>query len=298
MKPRMLRSSLLAIGLLLIPASAQAGSQISKTLKLNPGGHFVLEADQGSVSVTGTDQTGANIVITSNRDDLSQLFDFSFEEEPGGVRIRARRRDFWDWFWFTNVHFEIWVPKTTSLEIRTAGGGISTYSLQGDAELRTSGGSIEVWRLRGKLRALTSGGSVHVRDVQGDAELGTSGGGIEADSVDGWLMARTSGGSIRIDRATGRVEARTSGGSVHATFSGGNSHGGVVETSGGSIDVRLDPAANLEIEASTSGGGVSSSLPIHTFGTYSSHELRGTLGTGGETLHLHTSGGSIRLSSL
>lgn len=298
MNLRMLRASLLAIGLLLIPASAHAGSQINKTLKLNPGGHFVLEADQGSVSVTGSDQTGANIVITSNRDDLNELFDFSFEEEPGGVRVRARRRDFWNWFWFTNLHFEIWVPKATTLEIRTAGGTISTYSIQGDADLRTSGGSIEVWRLKGKLRAQTSGGSVRVRDVQGDAELGTSGGGIEADSVDGWLMARTSGGSIRIDRATGRVEARTSGGSVHATFTGGNSHGGVLETSGGSIDARLDTGANLEIDASTSGGSVSSDLPIRTFGTYSSHELRGTLGSGGETLRLRTSGGSIRLGSL
>jgi len=292
---RILIVSLFALALT-IPTLAD--SRIEKTLSLAPGGRFVLDADSGSVSVAGSDQSGANIVITSNRDDLQNLFEFKFEEDAGAVRVRAERRSSWGWFDSLNLHYEIRVPKSVTLDIKTGGGGIELSSIAGDAELKTSGGSIQVSGLTGKLHAQTSGGHVRAEEVQGDADLETSGGGIEADAVDGALTARTSGGSIHIERVTGRVEAHTSGGGITAVLSKKNAHGGALETSGGSISASVDPAANLEIEASTSGGHVSSDLPIRVSGSISSHSLHGSLGNGGETLLLHTSGGSIHLAAL
>lgn len=286
------------LALVVTVASAQGESRIEKTLNLDPKGRFVLDTDQGSVTLTGTSQRGARVVVTSNRDDLENLFEFSFEGSSSEARVTARRKHWDGWAKNVSMHFEVEVPAETRTEVRTSGGGIKLYGLRGESQLKTSGGSIEVSGLAGRLEAETSGGGIHLREVVGDVHIDTSGGGIEAESVDGSLRAHTSGGSIRVDRVTGSLEAKTSGGSVHANFGRGNAHGGDLETSGGPIEVAVDPSANFEIDASSSGGSVSSDLPVRVVGRISSSSLHGTIGSGGALLRLHTSGGSIHIRSL
>ncbi len=289
--------SLITILVPILATSALADYRQEKNLKLDPGGRFVLDSDVGSVTVTGSAQPGANIIITANRDDLTDVIDFAFEDGPSTARVTARKRHWSRWMNHLSVHYEVRVPSSTRLDLRTGGGGVKVYSIKGDSDLQTSGGSIEVSALDGNLSAHTSGGGINLREVSGNARIETSGGGIDVASLDGSLLARTSGGPIRIDRVTGRVEAHTSGGSVHATFDRGNSKGGVLETSGGSIQVRLDPNANLNLDASTSGGSVSTDLPIKVIGRIAGSSLHGTLGSGGEILRLHTSGGNIHIEA-
>ena len=189
-------------------------------------------------------------------------------------------------------------PRARRSKSKLAVGGITIYSMSGDENLKTSGGFIEVSHLQGMLHAHTSGGHIKAEQIQGDTDLETSGGGIEADSVDGRLVANTSGGPIHINQVTGRIDAHTSGGSIGATFGKGNAHGGVIETSGGAIHIRIDPSVNLDVDASTSGGSVNSSIPLRVVGTTSRRALRGTLGSGGELLRVHTSGGSVVIQAL
>lgn len=291
--------SLLLTGIvfLALGSTARAEFRLEKELKLDPGGRFVLESDSGSARVTGSAQSGAHVVITANRDDVESWLEFSFEDGPGTARVTARRKHNFSWHKNLSLRYEVRVPATTRLELRTGGGGIAIEGLRGDSNLDTSGGSIEVSSLAGRLTAHTSGGDIRLRQVDGDAGIETSGGGIDVDSLNGSLRAHTSGGPIRIEGVNGRVEAHTSGGSVRATFDRGNAHGGVLETSGGSIEVRLDPNANLNLDASTSGGSVRTDLPIRVVGRIAGSSLQGTLGSGGETLRLHTSGGSIHIES-
>jgi Toastrack DUF4097 len=303
-------AAVLALAMGAAAATAQAGTAINRTMKLEPGGRFVLQTFAGSVSVMGSSESGACVSITSTRDDIQRDVDFEFQESPGEVRVTAKRRNPWTLFsWSFQqdwLHYDIRVPKNTQVDIVTSGGGIKVFDLEGDTTLRTSGGSIEAVQVKGHLRANSSGGTIRARTIQGAADLWTSGGGIEADAIDGPLRAYTSGGGIRIHGVTGRVDAHTSGGSIEAAFGKGNSQGGTLGTSGGSIEVKLDPAANLEIEASTSAGVVRSDLPLkqsgddwsNGFGRRSRRHLHGTLGNGGALLRIHTSGGSIRLSAL
>jgi hypothetical protein len=297
----MRKLSILLLAALVTPALAtlaDASSRIEKTLKLEPKGRFVLESDVGSVTLTGASSSGARVVISSDRDDFEALYYINFEENPGSAAVRVRRKDRWGWSEHISVHFEVEVPSQTQTEIRTGGGSVRLSNLRGDSELRTSGGAIDVSGLSGRLDAKTSGGSIHLQEVDGDARVNTSGGRIEVAYLDGSLNAHTSGGPIHIDRVTGYVEAETSGGPISVNFGRGNLRGGVLETSGGSIEVELDRSANLEIDASTSGGSVTSDLPIRVVGKISSSSLHGSLGSGGETLRLHTSGGSIHIRAL
>jgi DUF4097 and DUF4098 domain-containing protein YvlB len=297
----MRKVSILLLAALIVPALAAfaaASSRIEKTLKLEPKGRFVLESDVGSVALTGASSSGARVVITSDRDDFATLYNVSFEDNPGSASVIVRRKEHFGWSEHISVHFEVQVPSQTQTEIRTGGGSITLSNLRGDSEVRTSGGPIDVSGLSGRLDAKTSGGPIHLQEVDGDARVDTSGGKIEVASLDGSLTAHTSGGPIRVDRVTGYVEAKTSGGPIFVNFGRGNARGGVLETSGGSIEAEVDSSANLEIDASTSGGSVTSDLPIRVVGKISSSSLHGSIGSGGETLRLHTSGGSIHIRAL
>lgn len=271
-------AGLLIVALAALSAVACAASRMEKTLSLAPGGEFVLQADGGSVTVTGSGDTGARIVITSNRDDWQSLYNLSFDSSNNVARVTARKKGL-SWFSSANLHFEVTVPNNTRVSVKTGGGSVKVSGLDGEQDLATSGGSIDASNIHGNVVARTSGG------------------GISMNSVEGSLDARTSGGSIRIDGLTGHVSAHTSGGGIRATLSPGNGQGGDISTSGGSIDVNLDPSVNLNLEASTSGGSVSTDLPVKVVGTVGRSSLRGSIGQGGPTLSLHTSGGSIHISS-
>jgi DUF4097 and DUF4098 domain-containing protein YvlB len=288
------------LSLLALATPAAAESRIEKNLELHPAGQFVLESEVGSVSVTGVSRSGAHIVITSEREDLNNELEFSFSSSVGVAHVTARRKDRFGWSHSYSVHFEIEAPTETRTELHTGGGSITLSGLRGGADVKTSGGPIEVAGLSGNLEAHTSGGPIHLREVTGDAQVGTSGGPIDVEALDGNLRAHTSGGGIRINRVSGYVDAKSSGGPIRATFSPGNRHGGDLETSGGSIEVAIDASANLNLDASTSGGSVHSDLPVHVtvVGTVSNSSLHGSIGSGGEELRLHTSGGSIHIRAL
>ncbi len=286
------------LAVLTMARPAVADSRIEKDLELQPKGQFILESDVGSVTVTGTSRSGAHVVITSERGDLNDELVFNFSSSGGVAHVTARRKYESGWLNHLSAHFEIEVPTETRTEIRTGGGSIMLSGLRGAADVKTSGGSIEVTGLNGNLEAHTSGGGIHLREVTGDAHLETSGGHIDVEGLDGSLQAHTAGGGIHIDRVSGYVEAKTSGGPIKATYSPGNRHGGVLETSGGGIEVAIDPSANLNVDASTSGGSVSSDVPVRMVGRISHSSMHGSIGSGGEELRLHTSGGSIHIRAL
>ena len=293
---RTLGALVAVLSLLALAVPAWAESRIEKNLELSPRGRFTLNSDAGSVTVTGASRPGAHIVITSDKVDLSNELEVTFTSNAGWAEVTARRKH--DSFWSHSIsaHFEIELPAETRTEIHTGGGAISLSGLRGQSEVKTSGGPIDVMGLNGNLEAYTSGGPIHIREVTGDAHIATSGGPIEVEELEGTLKAHTSGGGIHINRVSGYVEAKTSGGPIHATYSPGNLHGGELDTSGGSIEVSIDRSANLNLDASTSGGSVSSDL--HVAGTVSHSHMQGAIGSGGEELRLHTSGGSIHIRAL
>jgi DUF4097 and DUF4098 domain-containing protein YvlB len=308
----------LALAALLGPALVlHAETRMEKTLRLAPGGRFAIDTDLGSVTVTGTEAPDVRLVVTSKRRDLDELLRFDFQENPGSATVTARRRNGRVFGWLGgyhgSVHYEIQVPARTLLDIDTSGGAIQISAMRSEARLQTSGGRIVVRDLVGDLDGRTSGGGIDLERIRGRVNVETSGGGIEAAGIDGPIEADTSGGGVRLDRvsgdirahssgggihifeAGGRVVADTSGGGIEATFAPGNDRGGSLETSGGGIQVELDPSVGLQIDAS--GNSVRADLPLTVKGTNSRRRLQGTLGRGGELLKMHTSGGGVRISS-
>ena len=311
--------ALILCAALCLPAGLPAAtSRIEREVALAPGGSFLLDTDVGSVTLSGASESNVRIVITSKVDDVESRFDFRFDELPGRVEVHATRKGTKLLSWFGSgdgggLRYDVRVPFDTDVEIRTSGGSIEVQAVQGQARLDTSGGSIRASKVGGTLEISTSGGSISIEDAEAGASAETSGGGINVERVRGNLRAETSGGSItiedvtgdvdaetsggsiRITQAGGRVSAETSGGSVTCSFASGNARGGDLSTSGGGIQVSLDPSIGLEIDAQTSGGTVTAALPVSGARETDRSSLRGKIGAGGAMLRLRSSGGPIRI---
>jgi hypothetical protein len=67
-----------------------------------------------------------------------------------------------------------------------------------------------------------------------------------------------------------------------------------LSTSGGSINVELASSLRVDVDAETSGGGVSTDFPV-VMGDSDRRRLRTAINGGGPLLHLRTSGGGIRI---
>ena len=130
-----------------------------------------------------------------------------------------------------------------------------------------------------------------------DLTLTSSNGSLSASDVRGKLRLRTSNGSIRLMDVAGDVQADTSNGSVTATLSGTRWEGEGLDvvTSNGSVRVTVPDNYNARLVAGTSNGSINVGFPIMVQGNIGGrrHEIDTTLGSGGPTIRVRTSNGSV-----
>lgn len=253
---------------------------------------MVVDVDFGSIEIAGG--TGSKVLIQVTR----RVSRGSKEEEEAflserpvlitqegqTVTVKSRSEssptwNIWRGFQRREARYTITVPEKFDIRAKTSGGSIRVSHCEGDLKIHTSGGGIDVGGGKGTLTGSTSGGSVSVKSFTGD------------------MKVRTSGGSIHIDGAGARVEASTSGGSVSASLP--KIAGPVrLETSGGSVTLHTSSDAAFDLDASTSGGGASSEIPVQVSGKPSRHQLKGPVNGGGERVQLRSSGGSVRVKKL
>ena len=132
-----------------------------------------------------------------------------------------------------------------------------------------------------------------------DLDVTSSNGSLSATDVRGRLRLRTSNGSIRLMDVAGDVQADTSNGSVTASLSGSRWEGqGLdVATSNGSVRIDLPESYNAHLVASTMNGSLNVGFPITVQGRLGgrNREIDTTLGSGGATIRLRTSNGSVNV---
>jgi hypothetical protein len=274
---RILAASCLALLASAAPALAD-GFHLEKTFDLAPGDRFVLDSSLGGAELHGVEGRRATIVVTSDRSDLADRYDFRFSHDSGELKLVIRKR-VGGWFqsFRGNVKIVMEVPRATPVSLETSGGGIEVSNL--DATVRTS----------------SSGGGIHISEVKGAVFAESSGGGVRLQAVSGDIQASSSGGGITIEEAGSHVTAESSGGPVRVLFAAGNSKGGDLDSSGGGVVATLDPAAGIDLDASSSGGSVNVDLPMTIQGRVSRDSVSGKLNGGGARLRLRSSGGGITI---
>ena len=204
------------------------------------------------------------------------------ETSNGSVRVTGERR--------SNVlgHARVVAHAPTAARAR---------EIAGDVTVTTSG----TIKATGPRSANREGWHVSFR-IQApqatDLDLLSSNGSLRVTGVRGRLTLRTSNGSIGLTDVAGDVEADTSNGSVNATLSGTRWEGAGlnVSTSNGSVRLTVPENYNARLVAGTSNGSIRLGFPVTVQGDLRrNRDIDTTLGSGGPTIRVRTSNGSVNI---
>ena len=127
-------------------------------------------------------------------------------------------------------------------------------------------------------------------------DLGSSNGSLSVSDVRGRMELRTSNGSINLMSVGGDVTADTSNGSITATLEGSKWDGAGLDigTSNGSVRLSIPDGYNAHLIAGTSNGSINVGFPITVTGRIN-RDIDTTIGSGGPTIKVRTSNGSVSI---
>ena len=291
---------------------AETVDTVRKSFAVQPGGKLAVDVSAGTLEVTvapGKELTvevvrKASAESKEREAELLREHAVTFDKTGETVTIRSPRRrssneSLWSLLWKTrerlNAHYTIAVPERFDADLETAGGAIKVTGLKGTLRAETAGGGLRFTNVTGPIDAETSGGGIRLEGCDGAANVRTSGGGIDVHTHRGDLTADTSGGGILVEGIAGNLDAETSGGSIRAAWKTPPTGACRLSTSGGGVSVTLPEKAAVDLDASTSGGDVRSDLAVD--GTKRRDHVKGRVNGGGPLLELRTSGGNIRVTS-
>ena len=272
--------------------------KVEKTFSVQPGGKLLVDADEGNISITGSETSEISVkVFARGSDELLRKFDVKFDQEGNTVKVQGRLRHRYFNFFGNNdldVQFEIQIPTKFNLDLRTSGGNIAVENMTGTIEGETSGGNLDLIKLDGNVKLSTSGGNIALRQTTGDFQLETSGGNIHGETIIGDTHVETSGGNIELRDVDGKLYASTSGGDIRAELK--DNKGIDLSTSGGNLTVRLPKSISGDVRAEATGGDVSCDFQFA--GKLKDGSMHGKINGGGNLIRLETSGGDIVINSV
>ena len=231
---------------------------------------LVVNTENGKIEVnTGSDD---EVRVQATLRGVNRI-DYEVSQDGNTITVTAEITG-----WFSNVGADITItaPANSDVELATSNGMISLNGIEGTGTLRTSNGMISL------------------ENVKGDFDGTTSNGRIEIDTMEGTGVFTTSNGGVDLQGVTGEVDADTSNGGI--SFSGNLTAGGSnrLVTSNGNVVVELLGTPSVSLDASTSNGDVTCTLPITATVTGDEH-LVGTIGDGEADLYIHTSNGNVAI---
>jgi Putative adhesin len=282
----------LALSALLLPAAAataQSDTMWDKSYPVSGQPSLFLSAGDSHLNIhpCGSCKT-VHIHVTAENTSLSRYtleesqsgdtVNFSLKEKPHmGVHINWHS---------SSVRVDVETPANLTLEARCADGNLTATDLHGDLTIHTSDGSQELSGLSGNLKLHSSDGHLQLRNGSGALEARSSDGNQDIAGSFSSLQLHSSDGSITLELAEGSHLSSDSR----------------VESSDGSVTLRLPKSFPAELAVSTSDGSIQSTLPLVVDGFNSKgnsgHNIRGKFNGGGSLLTIHTSDGSVHLTTL
>ena len=251
---------------------------------LKAGGRVSLETMNGSVEIAGWDRDSIEIRGTKYASTEENLRAMKIDIQRGAdyVNIRTIRPSSTRWG-NLGAKYTIRVPRRVDLE-----------------RIISSNGHIEVRDVEGPGRLRTSNAHVRVADAKGNFEIETSNGHIEAIGHSGAINGHTSNAHVTAelrDPERGKpVRLESSNGSIKVRMNQLNDNSIRLSTSNASITLALPENAGAQLRASTSNASVRTDLPLN--GRVEKHSAEGKLGAGGPYIDLTTSNGGINIDKL
>jgi hypothetical protein len=141
---------------------------VSRTLKLEPGGKLVLKSFSGRVTITGTDaaEVVVNAVRRAPRERLNRITLDIHAEGSNTVYIDANHRDHTWYSWGNNVvdtDLEVKVPRKTNLDVSVFSAGVTVDGVEGSHKMNGFSSRLTLNDVSGPVRAHTFSGPIIIR---------------------------------------------------------------------------------------------------------------------------------------
>jgi DUF4097 and DUF4098 domain-containing protein YvlB len=267
---------------------------------LKPGGRLAIENFNGSIEISGWDKDNVEIdgMQYASTPEMRDAIKIEVAAGSSSVEIRTVRPA--SRYGNMGVKYIIKAPRKVDLDrIVSSNGAVKVNDIEGVIRLRTTNGSVRTARVRGNLEATTSNGGVEVEELDGPATIRTTNGRVSVEGIRGALQASTSNASIHARLLKPEphrpVRLQTSNGGIDLTMDSLEDNEVRASTSNGGITVRLPAMAGAHVHAHTSHGSVHSDFQVKREDSEGKNHLDGVIGSGGPTVELTSSNGSIRL---
>ena len=248
--------------------------------------NFTLETFNGRVEVVGWDKNTVRVVAEkrmeiqrkdkklfkkrlpftseSEADAYFAELKMDIQQEGDGVQVHTLRPKHKRGVELS-VRYEIYLPKAMGISVDTSNGSVLVSNTDGSVSAHSSNGRIHIAKASGPVIVQTSNGKVVCEDVRSSVDIQTSNGKITV--LHPASLAR--GDQIRC------------------------------RTSNGTIRLGLDSQSQFSMEADTTNGQIRSDFEIAGARQPGKRtHLAGVIGTGGTTVSLRTSNGSINIEKL
>lgn len=287
-----------------------ASGPVDLSIVSGSGSIVVRPGADGNVRVVGTVRAANR--WTTSAEEQARVVQAVAANPPivqNGGRIDVGRIDDPELARRVAISYEVTVPHTTRLTLKTGSGSLDVGALAGPVSVSTGSGSVEVGAIGDVVQVSTGSGSVKVDGGRGTTVISTGSGTVHAGAFEGDLRIRTGSGGIHVDRASGGVvELESGSGSLNLrSLDGGltaRSASGSIAVSGsprqawnvssgsGQVTLRIPAGTAFGLQANSSSGGISTDHEVQVR-TVSRRELAGTVGGGGPLVTARTSSGRI-----
>jgi beta-lactamase regulating signal transducer with metallopeptidase domain len=263
-------------------------STFEKSVSVKENGTLVLDLETGAgLTITGWDQ--ARVQVSGRLGGRNwRDTQVSLEQTSSGARLTSRQLQRGSSS--TSHHFDIHVPRHFSIDISSAGGGVSISGVDGRFSGTTGGGAIEIENAGGRAQLSTGGGNIRVYHSRMSGSVSTGGGTVYIQDNDGDLDGSSgSGPTVYSGARSGTIKHYDDNNSVSISGSGANvsvdEHTGEIRDSNGRIIYRK-AGGDVNVAEAMSGAD------IRTGGGAV------IIGRSAGDVSVHTGGGSIRIGPL
>jgi hypothetical protein len=183
---------------------------VSRTVKLDPGGKLILKSFSGRVTVTGTDaaEVVVNAVRRAPRERLNRITLDVHPEGSNTVYIDANHRDHSWYSWGNNVvdtDLEVKVPRRTNLDVNVFSAPVTVDAVEGSHKLNGFSSRLTLNDVSGPVRAHTFSGPIIIREKNWEANQQ-----IDVDTFSGNIELRvpeTAKGTVSFNTFSGHLNS-------------------------------------------------------------------------------------------
>lgn len=292
-----------------VPARG-AEHDVREVFAVEPGCTLRIDTYRGEIEVTESDEptvvVAVHMEVGGETDAAAQRvldgLQLQLEEVDNVVTVRARnpRETRARWVWREDeqvgLFYRITVPRACNVEVKNARGDVTIGRVEGRVAVEVKTGTVFLRGVNGDADADVGEGDLVISRCTGDVKARVGSGKIRTGLIGGAADLKAASGSVEVMAVRGGIRAQATAGDVTVTFPRDMRAGAALKSSGGDVFVRIDPAADCVVQATSKWGEVRCALPLAVAPNgRGKRKLHGTLNVGGPAIVLHADGGDVRI---